>query len=30
MNWQQSKDMNWCWDTAEEITLSDDRFRSNQ
>ncbi len=30
MNWQQSEDMNWCWDTAEEITLSNDRFESNQ
>ncbi len=30
MNWQQSEDMNWCWDTAEEITSSNDRFESNQ
>ncbi len=30
MNWQWSKDMNWYWDTAEEMILSDDKFRSNQ
>ncbi len=30
MNWQWSKDINWCWDTAEETTLSDDRFKNNQ
>ncbi len=29
MNWQWLKDMNWHWDTAEEMTLSDDRFESN-
>jgi len=30
MNWQQLKDINWCWDITEEITLSNDKFRSNQ
>ncbi len=30
MNWQWSEDMSWCWDTAEETTSSDNRFRSNQ
>jgi len=30
MNWQWSKDISWCWDIAEEMTLSDDKFESNQ
>jgi len=30
MNWQWLKDMSWCQDITEEMTLSNDRFESNQ